>query len=392
MKTLYRSLTCGIVALSVGLSSAAAFATPKIWVPWPCNDNYKITQGHNTGSHTGMGGWSWDVGIPVGGALVAPADGVVRFIRMSSTRGGCDQAYINDANYVVIGFPDGTELALTHLQANSSTLKVGDHVKRGDFVGRVGLTGWVCGAHLHMAVQNSCNSSFCQSIPATFEGFGDPSLGTWIKSNNCPVAPACNAKLSGTTTLIDEVDRGCFEQQTSYWWPVAEGHNNHHYFTIASNAAAPETSGKWKFGVDVAGDYRLEVFIPNTEASSQSARYEIKTTDAARAAAGVINQATQKGWISLGLFTFAAGADRFVFLGDNTGEAIALQRKLAFDAVRLVYVPKPVDPDPVDPDPVDPDPVDPDPVDPSDAGGRDVSTIADATGSPDSARIDDALS
>jgi len=327
----------------------SAMATPPLKMPYPCGETYRITQGHNTGSHTGKGAWAWDIGIGVGGEVAAPADGTIRMVRMDSTTGGCDSAYANDANYVIVDFGDGTEALFLHLQANSTSLQPGDTVRQGDVVGKVGLTGWVCGAHLHFQIQNTCGSWWCQSVQSSFEKWGDPGYDTYITSENCGgPPPACEVRLTGdgTSAIVDETDSACFERVTSYWWDVAEGHNGHHYYTFTTDAPSVETWGRWHFHVDVAGDYRVEAHIPNTEASSQQAVYDIYDGNQTLRT-GQINQATRKGWVDLGTYAFSQGDDRHVTLGDNTGENYnATMRKLAYDALRLTWVPPttPMDP------------------------------------------------
>lgn len=343
-----RKVIAVALMLAVPLS---VWGVPKLSTPWPCDVSYRITQGHNGGSHTGNGAWAWDIGIPVGADVTAPADGTIRRIRMDSTTGGCSSSYGNDANYVVVDFGDGTEALLLHLQANSSTLRVGDRVKRGQVVGKVGLTGWVCGAHLHFQIQRTCDSWWCPSIQANFEDYGDPTTGTFA-SNNCP---ECETVITlADTTTIDERDPSCFTRETNFWWSVAEGQDDHHYYTFGTDAAQPETSGKWNFDVGEAGRYAVEAFIPNTEADSQGARYTIFDGQTQHTS-NVINQSAQKGWVTLGTFDFTPGTDRFVMLGDNTGESYDLRRKLAYDAVRIAPKPPENPEEPVDPtDPQDP--------------------------------------
>ena len=323
------------VAVVVTSLPAVALATPPLYTPWPCDVPYSITQGHNTGSHTDNGAWAWDIGIPEGAEASAPADGVVRLVKMDSTSGGCSSAYANDANYVIVDFLDGTEALFLHLQAGSSPFVAGDAVSQGDVVGRVGLTGWVCGAHLHFQIQQTCASWWCPSIPSTFVDFGDPAYGASLIGNNCPTLEPCDAVAAGGETIIDE-QTACFERETSYWWNVPEGYDGHHYYTKATDAAAAETIGRWRFDVSVAGPYRLDVFIPSTEADSVSATYGVDG-GSGLVELGPIDQSAQKGWIELGEVQLAEGAGRFVELGDNTGEAIALERRLAYDAVRLTW-------------------------------------------------------
>lgn len=177
-----------------------AAAPPPLYVPWPCGDTYKVTQGHNGGSHTGESSWAWDIGIPEGGEVAAPADGVVSHVRMNQTQSGCDPAYATKANYVVIELADGTQAQMAHLQANSSTLRVGDRVRKGDIVGKVGRSGYICGVHLHFKIQTPCRYFTCPSVPASFVEFGDPRAGTTITSNNCQ-AP------EETTLVADAFDQ-----------------------------------------------------------------------------------------------------------------------------------------------------------------------------------------
>ncbi len=332
MKRLFAS----ILFLSVSLP-AFVFAVPPLRTPWPCDTTYRITQGHNGGSHTGKGAWAWDIGIPVGGEVVAPADGVIRRVRMDSTTGGCSSAYGNDANYVIVDFGDGSEALFLHLQANSTNLKPGDRVVAGQPVGRIGLTGWVCGAHLHFQIQRNCDSWWCQSMPAQFETYGDPQSGSY-ESDNCGPPPECGAVASrADSVVIDEETIGCFYKYTSYWWSADGGHDNHHYYTFATDAPERETYGVWTFDVGEAGLYRVEAFIPDTEADSKSAMYEI-FNGSETFVSGAIDQTGQKGWVDLGTYEFGVGEDFTVSLGDNTGEPADTRVKLAYDAIRLVPV------------------------------------------------------
>lgn len=177
------------LALALALTAVPAQATPPLYVPFPCGVRRRVTQGHGSFSHLTGAYWAWDFGLAVGEPVAAPAAGVVRHIRMDSNTGGCDRSFGAHSNRIVIDFGDGTEVALIHLQQNSSNLRVGDRVSQGQVVARVGLTGWVCGAHVHMQVQRPCASWFCQSIQASFVEFGDPAEGTWITSNNCGGGP-----------------------------------------------------------------------------------------------------------------------------------------------------------------------------------------------------------
>lgn len=100
-------------------------------------------------------GWRWDplgrgyqhhsgLDIAAGGgnAVIAVCDGVVTTAKWHYSYG----------NYVVIYHGDGVSSLYAHMQNNSLTVKVGDTVKRGQQIGKVGTTGDSTGNHLHFSV------------------------------------------------------------------------------------------------------------------------------------------------------------------------------------------------------------------------------------------------
>ncbi len=332
------AVRCGLVVL-FSLAPAIASAEPPLYLPWTCDEVHHVTNGHNTNSHTGMDAWAWDFGLAEGTDVRAAADGVVRLVKMDSSQGGCDGAYANDANYVVVDFEDGTEALYMHLRKNSSTFQVGDEVKQGDLVGKVGLTGWVCGAHLHFQIQHTCDSWWCQSKVADFVDFGDPDEDVDMASNNCPVVEPCPLALDGTSTTIDDGEGRCFHRVSSWFWPGAGGWEDGHIYTWANDLAEPDSIGRWEFGVDVPGRYRVEAYVPADDASSQQAMYEIQT-GAEMVAVGPVDQSANKEWVDLGVHEFVAGEEHWVRLRDNTGESRDLDRALAFDAIRISWEPE----------------------------------------------------
>jgi len=140
-------------------------------------------------------------------------------------------------------------------------------------------------------------------------------------------------------TTIDDAD-GCFVRHGSYWWDSATGIDGHHYYTYAVADADPDCWAQWLFEVQDAGDYEVEVNIPDADADTESARYTVDfgsgTTDVN------VNQLGSSGWTSLGTFTFTAGTERSISLFDNTGEPVASHIPVGFDAVRLTPVVAPV--------------------------------------------------
>ena len=166
----------------------------------------------------------------------------------------------------------------------------------------------------------------------------DPLEGETPTSNNCETWCGCEATLEGGETLVSESDTYCFKRVTEHWWDVAEGQDDHHYYTFAMDTPAEDTYGEWHFEVATPGTYRVEAYIPDTEADSNQATYQIHHADGVHPT--TVNQSTDKGWQDLGAFRFDDSSDQFVHMGDNTGEDYETYgRKLAYDALRFVHIP-----------------------------------------------------
>lgn len=313
--------------------SDGTLAGPPLQVPWACGQTEYCTQGHNGGSHTGTSSWAWDFALQEGEEIWAASAGVVTHLRMNMTEGGCDAAFSGSANYITVDNGDGTSTVYLHMLPNSSPLAVGETVEVGDLVARVGAIGYACGAHLHMQVQDTCGSYYCQSQPGSFADYGDPSASMQYLGTNCP---ECPLTLDGGTTIIDDENAGCLVRQTTAWWSSYQGHEDHHFWTRAINGGAADSSALWRFGVTVPGDYAVEVFIPDADADTTNATYQVHhaagTTDVG------LDQSTSKGWQALGTFEFIGGAGEGIELGDNTGEG-GLDRHIAFDAIRMTFEP-----------------------------------------------------
>lgn len=159
-------------------------------LPWRDGSSWPVTQAHGGFSHDGISQWAWDFGMPTGTPIVASHSGVVRKKRGNSTRGGCNSAFIYDANYVTIDRGDGLESHYVHL--SKVNVAVGEKVERGQRIGLSGETGYSCGAHLHFQIQKSpdgggTSAGANQSVHSYFwdtEKRKDPEAGTQAKSRN----------------------------------------------------------------------------------------------------------------------------------------------------------------------------------------------------------------
>lgn len=150
----------------------AAPVAPYSWLPYQYGYAHDVWQGNNVGTHTVAydpnGVYAWDFG---GSWIVrASMGGSVSLIKDSSTLGGCNQIYANDANFVKVYSGDGYERLYLHLAYGSVSGRIGLHqnVDRYQPIGVSGDTGWACGAHLHFQVQNPCPGFSCPSVPSSF--------------------------------------------------------------------------------------------------------------------------------------------------------------------------------------------------------------------------------
>lgn len=92
--------------------------------------------------HTGV-----DVAAPAGANFVAASDGVV-------TKAGYNSAY---GNMVIINHGGGISTLYAHGQHGSIAVSVGQTVKRGQVVLKVGSTGYSTGPHAHFEVRKNGN-------------------------------------------------------------------------------------------------------------------------------------------------------------------------------------------------------------------------------------------
>ncbi len=97
----------------------------------------RILNGIPKNKHNGL-----DIAVPRGTPVYAMADGIVRL--------AADNFYY-PGNYILLDHGQGLNSQYFHL--SKMLVKVGDKVKKGDVIGKVGTTGRSTGPHLHWGVQ-----------------------------------------------------------------------------------------------------------------------------------------------------------------------------------------------------------------------------------------------
>jgi len=107
-------------------------------------------------------------------------------------------------------------------------------------------------------------------------------------------------------------------------------------WTYTTDDASESNFARWAISLAAGGRYRVEVYTDAAYARSTQARYTIRANGTDHEVA--LDQTAASGWQTLGELEFAAGADQWVHLGDNTGEPLADRVQVVFDAIRLTPV------------------------------------------------------
>lgn len=90
-----------------------------------------------------------------------------------------------DGNHIVIDLGDGVYAFYAHLQKNSVQVAVGQRVKRGQVLAKLGNTGNTSGPHLHFHLMESPSVLCSNGIPYTIDSFalaGQVSLSDFAKA------------------------------------------------------------------------------------------------------------------------------------------------------------------------------------------------------------------
>ncbi|HEY7941910.1 MAG TPA: M23 family metallopeptidase [Candidatus Limnocylindrales bacterium] len=121
-------------AASGSTGGSGCQSCPFVPLAWPVPGGY-ISQGFHYGH------WAIDIAAPWGSRIVAAAAGTVTFAGWKNNGGGY-QVWISH----------GHNFYTTYNHMSSTAVYVGQHVGRGQFIGRVGMTGDATGPHCHFEV------------------------------------------------------------------------------------------------------------------------------------------------------------------------------------------------------------------------------------------------
>ena len=131
-----------------------------------------------------------------GRTLIAPADGTI--MRARGDRPDQPDANSSDpkyfapefprggdpGNHVVIDHSNGEFSLIAHLQAGSVLPKLGDRIRQGDPIGKLGASGDASGPHVHYQLQSEIDWQYADGLPCTFSNVAEKPLfrGTYFEA------------------------------------------------------------------------------------------------------------------------------------------------------------------------------------------------------------------
>lgn len=141
--------------------------------------------------------WGQEVYSPCDGIVIAAEDGYVENVKtnllLDMSNAYKNARYFDPAkddiqsiagNYIIIQYSENVYAAICHLQAGSIQVSVGENIKTGNIVGRVGHSGNSFAPHLHFQLMDSNDIATANGIPCAFKKYEIFRNGKWEKVTN----------------------------------------------------------------------------------------------------------------------------------------------------------------------------------------------------------------
>ena len=190
MKTKIKMLLAMLMMLTGILGTKVSAANVLVW---PVPASHTLSQGLHDGN-------AIDISAGAGSTVLAAKGGTVTKITY------CTQTHHNygDCNgfgtgLVILG-DDGRAYQYAHMQGGSipSNVYYGARVEAGQQIGKVGMTGYAYGPHLHFGISNTKNYWEAGSNPVNETYVPEPQVNIYIDSQSATNISETNAKLFGT--------------------------------------------------------------------------------------------------------------------------------------------------------------------------------------------------
>lgn len=154
-----------------------------ISLPFSSQKQFMVSQGFKGRySHSGRGNrFAVDIAMPIGEPIFAVKPGVIADAADNFSIGGAANYFLDKANHITVMHEDGSYAIYAHILYGSLEVSIGDSVKQGQLLARVGNTGYSTGPHLHFVMRyNSGEGAY--SIPFRFKtkrGLEKPKQGRY---------------------------------------------------------------------------------------------------------------------------------------------------------------------------------------------------------------------
>ena len=296
-----------------------------------------------------------------GQPVLAIADGVVWHAGWSSG----DWANYGLRAYILHGsVGDGHQYASLYAHLNDLFVSDGQTVTQGDIIGELGQScqgDYECGSfstpHVHFALHRDSNYGGSgtggsyggrATVPEPFDGYSGIQQWDELFSTNggggddddddddddtsgeCAVDP--------TVPTVLEEDGPCAARTgDAGGYHDFDGNAGHSWWTAQDELDPDYAHGVvWSFEFAAGGDFELSAHVPaGLDELTDDADYKVQHGGGSEHV-HVPQAAGAGGWIPLGTFEFAAGGDQWVRLGDNHVDPDGAQRRVLFDALKLV--------------------------------------------------------
>jgi len=281
---LFGFFTVLAVATSFGKEAKAA---PLVYLPFAYGDAWYCTQGQGGAfSHTGNQYYGFDFNknsnvnnannpaygknlySPVNGEIVEIRDGVTDFQNNAGSNAANNFGW---GNTIVIEDEEGLYyVRLAHMKFGSTDhLGIGDWIEVGDYLGKVGQTGYSTSPHLHMQVMLS---SMGISKPFMFVE-GNVQGGDWVTSSLWMQASVIDnnggLNLSNDFTMTMPCSSGFWSSVA----PSSDKYAGYSYSQHKSSGAADTAYYEWDFKVGTSGFYWIFATFPGAIGNETSAEY-----------------------------------------------------------------------------------------------------------------------
>jgi len=140
--------------------------------------------------------WGQKVFAPCDGVIVQAADGyqerprtklfsdMINAYKNAQFDPNEDDIQTVAGNYIILKCADKVYAGLVHLQKGSIQVSTGQHVKKGQMIGRVGHSGNSFAPHLHFQLMDSSDIATANGLPFVFEQYEIFKDGFWEKVHN----------------------------------------------------------------------------------------------------------------------------------------------------------------------------------------------------------------